>query len=561
MSSERHVIISQLVQRGVLTPESVRLAESKAKSDGVPILKVLVTERLVAEVDIYRVVADVSDMPFIEIENVQVDPTASGKLSADWGRRLQALPFAWESGVLSIAVSDPTSLSLRDDLARLTGMENRLYLCPPTALDYKINQVYRADSQISDLSASIIAEDMNPDQAQEDDTGTNEGDAPIVKYVNLLISQAVTDRASDIHIEPTETELHVRYRIDGVLHRQMSSPRNILNGVVSRIKIMGNMDIAEKRIPQDGRMSVNVQGRRIDLRIATLPTVYGEKVVMRILDNSSTPLNLRDTGFSVRHNDIFEKQYSKPHGMILVTGPTGSGKSTTLYSTLFAIVKPTINIITVEDPVEYRMDGISQVQINAKAGLTFAAALRSILRADPDVVLVGEIRDRETAQIAVEAALTGHLVLSTLHTNDASSAPTRLIEMGVEPFLVGSALTTVLAQRLVRKLCGRCKTPYQLDQEEIKRLKWPWEEGEELPTVYRPGQCPACNRLGYKGRMAIHEVLVVTDTLERMINEGSHTDQIRKTAMSEGMEPMLLDGWAKVARGETSIEEILRVVG
>jgi len=561
VSNQRHVIVSQLLARKMITPDQVQEAESKSVAENRPILKILVDDRIVSEDDIYHVVAEVTGMPFINVDEVSVDPSASGRLTGEWARKLQALPFAWDGNVLNVAVADPTSLTLRDDLTRLTGVESKMHLTPPAYLLAKINQIYRADSEISDLSDSIVTDD--PMAMFEDSSlgNTGENDAPIVKYVNLLISQAVADRASDVHIEPNETEVQVRYRIDGVLHKQMSSSRNILNGVVSRIKIMANMDIAERRIPQDGRMSANVQGRKIDLRVATLPTVYGEKVVLRILDNQATPLDLLDTGLSVRHNEIFKKQYIRSHGMILVTGPTGSGKSTTLYSTLNAVKNPAINIITVEDPVEYRMQGISQIQINTKAGLTFASALRSILRADPDVVLVGEIRDRETAQIAVEAALTGHLVLSTLHTNDAPSATTRLIEMGIEPFLVGSAVTTILAQRLVRKLCDRCKIPYQLEPEEMERMEWPWKEGEELPTVYRPGSCAACARLGYRGRMAIHELVVVTDKLERMINENAHTDQIRRIAIEDGMEIMKFDGWAKVAKGETSVEEILRVVG
>jgi type IV pilus assembly protein PilB len=560
MPAQRNVIVSQLLAKNILTPEEVQQAESKANTEQRPILKVLVEDRYVGESDVYRIVADSTNMPFIEVEEMQIDPSASGRLPGDWARKLHALPFAWEENTLLVAVDDPTSLTLRDDLGRLTGVPLQLHLAPPTNLMNKINQTYRAESEMDDLSDAITTDDFS----EMDDSslgGTSENDAPIVKYVNLLISQAISDRASDVHIEPTETDLQVRYRIDGVLHKQMTSSRSILNGVVSRIKIMANMDIAERRIPQDGRMSANIQGRKVDLRVATIPTVYGEKVVLRILDNTSTPLDLLDTGFSVRHNEIFKKQYVKPHGMILVTGPTGSGKSTTLYSTLHAITNPAINIITVEDPVEYRMNGISQMQINVKAGLTFASALRSILRADPDVVLVGEIRDKETAQIAIEAALTGHLVLSTLHTNDAPSATTRLIEMGVEPFLVGSAVTTIVAQRLVRKLCDRCKVPYQLEKEEIERLEWPWEEGDELPTVYRPVGCSYCSKLGYRGRMAIHEVLVVTDRVERLINEGAHTDQVRNLAVEEGMEVMRFDGWAKVAQGHTSIEEVLRVVG
>ena len=352
----------------------------------------------------------------------------------------------------------------------------------------------------------------------------------------------------------------MRYRIDGVLHEMQRSPKQIQGAVISRIKILSDIDIAEKRKPQDGRMSVVHNGRKIDLRVATLPTVWGEKVVMRILDNSTASLDLRDLSFLDDNYATYQAAYSKPYGMILVTGPTGSGKSTTLYATLNAVSRPEINVITVEDPVEYRLPGINQVQVNPKAGLTFAGALRSILRSDPDVVLLGEIRDHETAQIAIEAALTGHLVLSTLHTNDAPSAVTRLVEMGIEPFLVGSALDCVVAQRLARRLCERCKVAYRPDPAELVSARFPWNPGEPLPELYRPGGCPACSRTGYHGRLALHEVMPVTEAIERHAVTHSSSSDIAETAAAEGMVGLRDDGWRKVALGRTSVEEILRVV-
>jgi type IV pilus assembly protein PilB len=381
-----------------------------------------------------------------------------------------------------------------------------------------------------------------------------------VRFVNLLISQAIADRASDIHIEPTERDLRVRYRIDGVLHEAHRSPKNIQNGVISRLKIMSEIDIAERRIPQDGRLSVVHHGRKVDLRLATLPTVWGEKIVARILDNSNTRLDLNDLGFSDFNFHRYRGSYTKPYGMILVTGPTGSGKSTTLYATLNAIARPEVNIITVEDPVEYRLPGINQVQTNVKAGLTFASALRSILRSDPDILLVGEIRDHETAQIAVEAALTGHLVLSTLHTNDAPSAITRLTEMGIEPFLVGSALDAVLAQRLCRLLCEKCRKAYVPEPGELLDVGFPWEDGQPLPTLYRPVGCDACARTGYHGRIALHEVMPVGEDIERLAVQRVSSDEISRLALAEGMITLRDDGWSKVSQGLTSIEEILRVV-
>jgi type IV pilus assembly protein PilB len=385
-------------------------------------------------------------------------------------------------------------------------------------------------------------------------------DAPIVKFVNLLITQAVQDRASDIHIEPAERDLRVRFRIDGVLHEVMRSPKSITSGVTSRLKIMADINIAERRVPQDGRLSVNVGGKKIDLRVATLPTVWGEKVVMRILDNSTAMLTLADLGFSEAAYERYARSFTKPYGMILVTGPTGSGKSTTLYATLNIVSTPDKNVITVEDPVEYRLAGINQVQTNAKAGLTFASALRSILRSDPDVVLIGEIRDHETAQIAIEASLTGHLVLSTLHTNNAPSAVSRLIEMGIEPFLVGSSMDCVLAQRLARRLCSKCREAYVPQPEFLRAARYPWDEGEPLPQLYRAVGCQNCSKTGYKGRLALQEVMVVSETIERLAVERASGETIARAAEEEGMITLRSDGLSKVAAGITSLEEILRVV-
>jgi type IV pilus assembly protein PilB len=339
-----------------------------------------------------------------------------------------------------------------------------------------------------------------------------------------------------------------------------SAPKSIQNGVISRLKIMSDIDIAERRKPQDGRMSVSHGGRQIDLRVATLPTVWGEKVVMRILDNTNTGMDIRDLALLERNFEAYKTSYTKPYGMILVTGPTGSGKSTTLYTTLNAVARPEINVITVEDPVEYRMRGVNQVQVNPKAGLTFASALRSILRSDPDVVLLGEIRDHETAQIAIEASLTGHLVLSTLHTNDAPSAVTRLTEMGIEPFLVGSALDCVVAQRLARRLCDRCKAPAEHTAEDLQRLRFGFDPAEGLPLIFQAVGCASCSKTGYRGRLAVHEVMTVTEEIERLAVARASSADIGRAAREQGMLTLREDGWAKVRLGMTSVEEILRVV-
>lgn len=554
-----HAIIEELVFRGIISPETATEAVERSLQEKRTALKILVDDRMVPEEVVYQVVAEAAGMAFVDLDLIDVDASAANRLPPEWARKLRALPYAWEGNSLLIAVDDPTNLTVSDDLRRITKNEPILALAPPAILVRKIGQVYRAEEELDDISAVLSLEQMQEslDALGAGDTG-GDGEAPIIRYVNLLIAQAVADRASDIHLEPTETELALRYRIDGVLHPQTAAAKALLSSIVSRIKIMANMDIAERRIPQDGRMTVSLSGRKVDLRVTTLPTVYGEKVVMRILDSSSAPLDLVDVGLSQHHLDIYKKYYHKPHGMILVTGPTGSGKSTTLYATLNAVRSPQVNVITVEDPVEFRVSGISQIQINNKAGLTFAAALRSILRADPDVILVGEIRDSETAQIAVEASLTGHMVLTTLHTNDAPSAVTRLIEMGIEPFLVGSAISLVVAQRLLRKLCERCSEPYTPEPERLKALGIPFDENN-IPTLRRAVGCLTCARTGFRGRTAINEMMEMTPQIERLANDGAHTDKIRDIAVEQGMRSMRADGWEKVLAGITTIEEVLRV--
>jgi type IV pilus assembly protein PilB len=551
--------VQALLDARLVTPDQVAEAIRVGTEDGRAPLQVLVDAGTVTPTDVVRTAAEAVGLPFVELAEYPVDPTAAARLPADLARRYGVLPLAWENGELLIAVGvkQAGNIELKDDLTRLTRCLVRFAIAPHAEITAKIDQIFRAEGELDDLTSDFAVEDEEPDLTNF--TAVAE-EAPIVRFVNLLISQAITDRASDIHLEPTEHDLRVRYRIDGVLHEAHRSPRNIQAGVISRIKIMADINIAERRLPQDGRLSVNHQGRKIDLRVATLPTVWGEKIVARILDNTTAQLGLDDLGFAKGNFRRFQTAYSKPYGMILVTGPTGSGKSTTLYATLNILNKPEVNIITVEDPVEYRLAGVNQVQTNAKAGLTFSKALRSILRADPDVILIGEIRDHETAQIAVEASLTGHMVLTTLHTNDAPSAIGRLIEMGIEPFLVGSALDTVLAQRLCRTLCETCKEAYQPTREELSDVRFVWDGTDEPPTLYRPIGCSSCARTGYHGRMALHEVMTVSEEIERMAVARASTDEIEKVALSQGMTSLRDDGWLKVRRGLTSIEEILRVV-
>jgi type IV pilus assembly protein PilB len=547
-----------LLEGGHVTPEQLAGAVEEQRRLGRSLGRVLVDLGVLTEGQLVAALATQIGLKFVDLSDYPVDGSAVSRVPDMVCRRHNALPIGYEDGRLVVAMADPANVFAVDDIRSMTGMDVKPVVATKADVIAAINRYHRGEAELDDLTMSMEA---NADDL-DDLSNVKEivEDAPIVKFVNLLITQAIQDRASDIHIEPTERDLRVRFRIDGVLHEIMRSPKTIQSGVISRLKIMADINIAERRIPQDGRMSVSTNGKKIDLRVATLPTVWGEKVVMRILDNSTAMLKLSDLGFGDANYEVYSKSFTKPYGMILVTGPTGSGKSTTLYATLNIVSKPEVNVITVEDPVEYRLPGINQVQTNAKAGLTFAAALRSILRSDPDIVLLGEIRDHETAQIAIEAALTGHLVLSTLHTNDAPSAITRLTEMGIEPFLVGSALDCVLAQRLARKLCSKCKEAYVPTRDMMAEMRFPWSDDEPLPTLYRPIGCSACSKTGYKGRLALHEVMAVSEDIERLAVEHASALTIGNVAREQGMITLRNDGLAKVKAGHTSIEEILRVV-
>jgi type IV pilus assembly protein PilB len=560
MSEENRLLGAQFVAAGLLTQEALDDALDEQGKTGKFLGRILIERGLVTEADLYRILAPQLGLEFVDLSDYSIDSSAVGLISESLARRYQALPVGWEDGRLILAMADPGNVFAIDDIRTITKSDVRVIMATPDSIQDAIERHTRMDGEAENITAQASSEmDEGEDLSNVKEVVE---DAPIVKLVNLLITQAVAERASDIHIEPTEKDVRVRYRIDGVLHEKMRPPKNIQSGIISRLKIMAEINIAERRIPQDGRINVVIGGKAIDLRVATLPTVYGEKVVMRILDKSTAVLRLTDLGFLETSRERFEQSYRKPYGTILVTGPTGSGKSTTLYATLNVLNEDSKNIITVEDPVEYRLPGINQVQVNNKAGMTFAAALRSILRSDPDIVLVGEIRDKETATIAIEAALTGHLVLSTLHTNDAATTPTRLIEMGVEPFLVASALDCIVAQRLARKLCEKCKEPYRPTQSELQVAGWDLElfQGDDQPDLYRAKGCSSCGKTGYHGRFALHEVLTISEEIERMIVEREHSEDIKKMAMAQGMLTLRQAGLIQVRQGKTSLEEILRVV-
>jgi type IV pilus assembly protein PilB len=466
-------------------------------------------------------------------------------------------------GVPVVATSNPTNVLAADDLRTVLGKRFVMVVATRTQIATYLDRAYsqgisaaEAASSAADQMGVPVSEDLETLQVVAED-------APVVRYVNLLVLQALNERASDIHVEPTAGQLRIRYRIDGVLHDMAPAPKSIAPAVTTRLKVMAELDIAEHRLPQDGRISLNVGNRTVDLRIATLPTIHGEKIVMRVLDKSNVVLSFDELGFDEDLLARYREIYTKPYGTVLVTGPTGSGKTTTLYATLSVLNSPEKNIITVEDPVELRIPGINQVQLNVKAGLTFAAALRSILRADPDIVLVGEVRDKETAMISVEAALTGHLVLATLHTNDAASTPMRLVEMGVEPYLVGSAASAIVAQRLARRLCRHCREPFEPTEAEVAALGWDPAQvfaSSSVPTLYRAKGCGACAHTGYRGRRALAELLVVTEEVEQMIVAGAPAEQIHRLAVEQGMVPLREHGLRRALEGETTLEEVLRVV-
>ena len=546
-----------LVEAGAITQEQLSNALAEQKKSGQRLGAFLVSKGWITESKLMEALSLLLKFPLVSLSRYRPSPEALRKIPQNVALRLQVIPLnIEEDGSLRIATADPLDIMALDELRMLTGMEIHPSLATPSDISRNIERLYTIQDSVKDAMVEIVE---GGQRAREFDLARSVSeaapdDAPVIQLVNSVIEQAVREGASDIHIEPFEKVSHVRYRVDGQLFNAFDFPFGLHPAVSSRIKIMSGMNISEKRRPQDGRIVVNAMNRRIDLRVSSLPSIYGEKMVIRILDQGNAQVGLQKLGFEDDDRELIDLLISQPYGIILLTGPTGSGKSTTLYSMLEQINKPEVNVVTVEDPVEYTILGVTQVQVNEKAGLTFESTLRSILRQDPDKIMIGEIRDRETAQLAIRAALTGHLVLSTLHTNDAPSAAVRLTDMGIAPFLVSSSLMGIIAQRLVRVLCPYCKERYTLADNMCHSLGTP-----EGTPAWKPVGCNECRGTGYKGRAGIFEILVVNDTIRRMIVANASTTDLREEAIKLGMKTLRTSGVHKVLAGVTSVEEVFEV--
>ncbi len=560
MSTKSSLRIGQLlIEEGIVSAEDIEKALKEQKKTGKFLCTVLIEMGLVQEETILPVLAKQMGLSFVKIKSLHIEPQVISKVPAKFAIHYKLMPVKLENNTITIAVTDPLDVHTLDDLRLILGIEVKAILAGEKDILEAIREYYGVGAE---TLAQITSEKKTAEEEagfeKNEDIETLAEDASIIKFVNQLFSQAVSERASDIHIEPYEDELKVRIRVDGILYDTPIPPtiKHFQQAIVSRIKIMASLNIAERRLPQDGRIKVKLQNRDIDLRVSTIPTSFGESVQIRLLSSLSF-LNLENLGFCEDDRKKIEQAIKKPHGIIFVTGPTGAGKSSTLYASLAKINSSSIKIITVEDPIEYQLKGATQIQVMPKIGLTFAAGLRSILRHDPDVIMVGEVRDYETAEVAIRASLTGHLVLSTLHTNDAAGAVTRLVDMGVEPFLVSSSLECLIAQRLVRLICPDCKTPQKIPESAFKDFNLTGKEKEA--RVYNGKGCPACKFSGYRGRTGIYEIIPMNETLREMVIQKASSQQIKKKAVEMGMRTLRQDGWLKITNGLTTIEEVMRV--
>jgi type IV pilus assembly protein PilB len=556
-------LAEMLVRDNVISESDLELALTQQSEKGGSLGRILIDNGYASEWELAAALGKQLNVPFITLSHYEIDPEILSSIPEDIVRKYQIVPVDKTGDTLTVALSDPSNIYLLDELRILTRCKIVPVISFESDIQEAISHYYHANgNELEEMLKEITDEDAeimrlmeaDSDQMLDDtnDLSVEVDDAPVIQLVNLIVSEAIKMRASDIHVEPYEKELRIRYRVDGVLLEMKSPPKKFQNAIISRIKIMSELDIAERRLPQDGRFKASMVGKNIDFRVSTCPTAFGEKVVVRILDRSNLMLNLTDLGMNREVLEKFESQIRAPWGMILVTGPTGSGKSTTLYSALSTINDPRKNILTIEDPIEYQLKGINQVQAKPDIGLTFADGLRSFLRQDPDIIMVGEIRDKETAEIGVKAALTGHLVLSTLHTNDAPSTINRLTNMGIESFLVTASVNMVVAQRLVRRICDNCKSNYSAPAELLSMVGL-----EHDSPLFRGEGCDRCHGSGYKGRVALYEIMLVSDTMRERIIEGISSTSLKRLAIDEGMQTLRVAGLQKVAEGVTTLDEVL----
>lgn len=563
-TSERLTLGAFLLKKGKISEKQLIDAQAVQKIEGIKIGAALIKLGYITEDQLVQALSELYGYPVFKIDSYKIDPLVVKLLPEDLIRRHKVLPFSREGNIIRVLTTDPANeIALEQLKFFLSGFKILLYIGKDSEFKNLINQFFGEDNTeiysketVHELVESAVQE---PSITQpEEEQAILEVDAPLIRLVNQIIMNGISKRASDIHIEPFEDNIYIRYRIDGVLHDILTLPSKLKSALITRIKIMSNMDISERRLPQDGRIKMKIGKKEVDFRVSTLPSIFGEKVVLRILEKGSLQLDLTKLGFEEESLNFFLEALSKPYGMILVTGPTGSGKTTTLYSALMKLRKPEVNIVTVEDPVEYTLPRITQVQVQEEIGRTFAQVLRSFLRQDPDIILVGEIRDFETAEIAIKAALTGHLVLSTLHTNDAPSTITRLVNMGIEPFLIASSVILIVAQRLVRRLCENCKKEQKITKESLLKIGFPEQMLDSL-KIYEAQGCSECNQTGYRGRVALYEVMPIKDELRELILTGASANEIKKEAIKLGMLTLRHSGIRKIMAGITSIEEVLRV--
>ncbi len=547
-------VANQLLSSGVINEEALTTALEIQKKDGGTLGQALVRTGAVDELTYTQHLGQVFSLPVVNLDEVEIEMECIDRIPDDVARKFQVLPISRSGRVLTIAMANPSNIFAIDDIKFITGLEVRSVVAGEMAVKQAIDKYYATTDSLAAIMEGLEDDIELVEETDDDDLMGQEGqNAPVVKLVNTLLSEAVKQGASDIHIEPYERNMRVRYRIDGVLEQVMEPPIKLKNAIISRLKIMAELDIAERRIPQDGRIKLKIGAKKIDLRVSTLPCIYGEKVVMRILDKGNLNLDLADFGMEKKAMEDIYEAIAAPFGMVLVTGPTGSGKTTTLYSCLSKLNNDGTNIMTAEDPVEYNIDGINQVQVRESVGLTFATALKAFLRQDPNIVMVGEIRDLETGGIATKAALTGHLVLSTLHTNDAPSTINRMMDMGIEPFLVASSTVLIMAQRLVRRICKNCKEEFKLSDDALGDLGMP-----PGTLTYKGKGCDKCNGTGYSGRQGLYEVMMISPGIRELILDRASTTEIRHKAVEEGMLTLRDDGLIKIAKGVTTVEEVLR---